>query len=327
MTTTKEAIAAIPTWGFELEMLPSDERQSWSRRVVEMFRNNGLTEHERLCAYHCSCAICAYDRRDGFLAAQTDSTVAMEFVSRILTDDDWGDVARTAEVLEDVWKTTRYRPSGPENWGNHVHVFRPGEFIYDSSPLRRWACALMADERLDWNMLACGGRLSGQIRGYNGRKPSKNPAGWDRYNDGSPSTGWLADKMNTTEYRVWNTPAEVNRLSFHVAASVAIQRWAYLNHNTADRFAVVTAKLDARPFQDTLDQIASVWPNTPEREAHLAFMSRAVVDCDPGTYSDDDTVDYRDDDDDDYDDDRDDSWRDYVEGCNCPSCEAIRASR
>lgn len=191
--------------------------------LIERFCGAGLIGDTDQHEYHCDCSTCSYTRSHPLMTAQTDCTVAVEFVSRIcdLRDDDWqNDVHSLVNVMNQWKRDGHWMPDGSYSCGNHVHVSHRGD--NDTGEWPEWAVGETTVKRhidalyavFDWTTVADGG--CGHVRGYN-RKPGKN----DGYGN------WLSWRDETAEHRVWNTPREPERLWAHIGLSIALTRWGF----------------------------------------------------------------------------------------------------
>jgi hypothetical protein len=163
------------------------------------------------------------------MAAQNDSTVGMEWVSRVLTVDEMPSlIDRLEHGIDRVWDATGWVPDGRDNVGNHIHVGVDGGGglgfrRLTISNAQRYASAFLAQlgELFD-RRLGNGG--APRIRSYNGTADKGCVDG-----PGGPAGSWLRwnDRYGTFEYRLWNTPADPRRERYHIAMSVAITRWAF----------------------------------------------------------------------------------------------------
>lgn len=184
--------------------------------------DRGLTASPTRHPYHCHCDTCAPLRPGPTMCAQADSSVYIEFVSRILDTNtlDPAEVNAWIELMEE-WKADGgWMPDGVVSNGNHVHVSKSGQdsggdaFTYnEQSAAHRNIVTLYAV--FDWTHVADGG--CGQIRGYN-TKPIP----------GDYEGSWLSDRgYGTMEHRLWNTPRDPQRLWAHLGLSIALTRWAF----------------------------------------------------------------------------------------------------
>lgn len=243
-------------FGFELEVGRGSGGSTAAAR--SLLHQNGLTLHtgER-CPAHCQCPRCRYDRKEGLLAYQSDSSVAAEFVSRILSTRsvaDRAEVKKLIAVYPDLLNTLAWTPNGRYGAGNHVHVGWPKQFLTE----RRWGerypepqiaakvrvalQSLWASELSLWQQIADGG--CGQHRDYNGRcnyTPYHAARGSDIVDVGSFGGSWISDRGHgTVEFRLWNTPADPKRLLVHPAISTALMAWALAvidEHGGTNKFA------------------------------------------------------------------------------------------
>lgn len=259
LPTSEYVIDNVQRFGFEYEMLPThmrdsrggrddgdycsceyDEDDRWvecsyctgereldydgisgnSGDLIDRFNRAGLIDGREQHDYHCDCSTCDYGRSFPLMTAQTDCTVAVEFVSRIcdLRDNDWlGDVQKLVNVMEKWKQDGHWMPDGTYSCGNHVHVSHQGDNdeewpLAGDDRVKRHIDALYAV--FDWHDVADGG--CGHVRGYN-RKPGKT----DAYGN------WLSWRDETAEHRVWNTPREPERLWAHIGLSIALTRWGF----------------------------------------------------------------------------------------------------
>lgn len=263
LPVNKNVVANVQRFGFEYEMLPRSMRNrgymtgsesepeycdgDWyddvndcgcpycapeggsnspgdSGDLITRFHRANLIASTDQHDYHCDCSTCDYEREDPLMVAQTDSTVAVEFVSRIidLRDDDFReDVKRLVRVME-RWKDDgHWMPDGYEDCGNHVHVSHQGDDDFWGSRRDSMSLARRVERNIkaifavfDWNQVADGG--CGRIRSYNTKPRKDNGYG-----------SWLSLRENTFEHRLWNTPHDPQRLWAHLGLSVALTRWGF----------------------------------------------------------------------------------------------------
>lgn len=254
------------TYGCEIEMFQS------SRPVADAlaaFQTAGLCNHTRLHSYHCRCEECQYDRPNGsLLAAQQDTTVGAEFITRILStrnNRDTQEMRRLQHVYSDVLEASGWYPDGDDPNGNHIHVGWPENTDHVTR-----ACAasliqgLWHAERSAWEQnIAAGG--CHRVRDYN-EFPTV-----DGYGSGADWYGsWLGTRTATVEFRLWNTPLEPDRLLVHPALSVALLHWAldvideegdivaFRNARSASEWAANRA----RPSRKRIAKIVQdIWPD------------------------------------------------------------------
>lgn len=235
--------------------------------ALNVMEGAGLIEDTDVHDYHCGCGWrCDYTRSSPVFTAQQDCTVGVEFVSRILSLDDWEVVATTGEAVDNIWRKTGRRPNGRAPWGNHIHV--GARSPHRVSP---WSAAFLAMESLDWELIACGGCASGRTRGYNTKPHKGSEPGWQ---------GWAVGRDETVEYRLWNTPAEGWRIGFHVATSIALRRCAsvldrHFRIGTAGTFREAVDALDVN-VEATLALIARAMPPVPEKDRYLTTIEAAL---------------------------------------------------
>lgn len=190
----------------------------------------GLTTHDHLHEYHCDCEDCAPFRSEPLLAAQTDCTVGIEWVSRAMRSPH--NLLRIIEGHEAVMDATGWQPDGYETAGNHIHVGIPRDLRDTPLATEAWGLAAAVIVQTEWDEIANGGCFSGQVRGYNGKGQMVQRADGDYH---LPSKGYsgsyIARKKGgaTFEYRLWNTPRDAWRIAAHAGLSMAITRWA-LHH-------------------------------------------------------------------------------------------------
>lgn len=191
--------------------------------IHRAYANDLIAENARH-SYHCDCDSCDYRRSGPLMTAQSDCTVGVEFVSRIIDLNEFDHPARDiqtwVEMMENWDEDGGWMPDGHTSCGNHVHVSSDGDdrACWAESPLRQRAYnninSLYA--AFDWTNIADGG--CGAIRGYNS-KPQRS----DRYGG-----NWLSDRgYGTFEHRLWNTPREPQRLWAHIGISIGLQRWGF----------------------------------------------------------------------------------------------------
>lgn len=199
----------------------SNDRPGRSDDVEGLVRtayDHGLIADDYLHSYHCHCGTCSPTRGDVLLTAQEDCSVGVEFVSRILDLDDFD---RTATEIGDwvrimnKWKDDgNWMPDGHWGCGNHVHVEANLPGVDDDVRSRAFSHINALYAVFDWEAVADGG--CGRVRRYND-KPSSHYSG-----------NWLSDRgYGTFEHRLWNTPADPDRLWAHLGISIALNRWAF----------------------------------------------------------------------------------------------------
>ena len=244
---------------------------AWSGQLHRRAFEAGLTTIEpgREHGYHCRCGSCRHDRQPGRndVTAQEDPSCGIEFVSRITNPNDPADldyIGRWVEMLQQ-WKADGgWMPDGRVSNGNHVHVAN------QLSRVRQWLNIAYA--AYDWAEVADGG--CGTIRGYNAKPTSPN------------NGGWTSDRgYGTIEHRLWNTPADPERLWGHLGLSIALTRWATgmaqrdpdarwineygdLTNHATQSLAVVAGHLD-----DFQTAIVSLLPS----DARLREMSETLI--------------------------------------------------
>ncbi|HVE28373.1 MAG TPA: hypothetical protein VNC22_23360 [Sporichthya sp.] len=228
-------------FGFELEVGRNAGAGSTTAARRLLYRN-GLTLHDGgRHEAHCDCPICAYDRTNGLLAYQDDSSVAAEFVSRILSTRsvrDRQEMRQLVSLYPDLLATLDWTPDGDYGAGNHVHVGWPKQFIQRDRWGEVWPIpemrakvnaalmSLFASESDLWRQIADGG--CGRHRSYNG-VCVYSPYRDYRTNEEIGTFGgqWISDRGHgTVEFRLWNTPADPQRLMAHPAISTALMAWA-----------------------------------------------------------------------------------------------------
>lgn len=244
--------ARIANFGIELEVLSTDDQggRDWccedcdgdiddweddqggsynQELYMAAFNRFDLFNRDGVHEYHCACRRCAYDRSSPDFTAQTDPTVGMEWVSRILSS------TRDVDVVERVVKAHRrgmndtgWVPDGYDNNGNHIHVCRLGT---DDGKSGRFAMGTMMQAKGlissllstgDWEPVADGG--CGRLRGYNGTQCKDESTLVLR---DSSDGDWLGMSAATMEFRLWNTPSAASRIKAHVGLSIGILRWAF----------------------------------------------------------------------------------------------------
>lgn len=223
-------------FGFELEM--GHGSIHWDRAVDVLF-DNGLTARRDRHHAHCQCSTCRYDRAEGLMAVQEDSSVSVEFVSRILSTRsvrDRQEMKKLQEVYPDMMSAMNWRPDGYVGTGNHCHVgwpkavlepgrTRPNELL-NARVVTVLSSLFAADPDL-WRSIADGG--CGRHREYNGVCAFRPYQAGSYYEaEGGRFLGsWLMDRGHSTlEFRLWNTPLDPKRLMVHPAISVALMTWA-----------------------------------------------------------------------------------------------------
>jgi hypothetical protein len=150
--------------------------------------------------------------------------VAVEFVSHILDlnhfDEKVHEVTAWVEMMEGWKQAGGWMPDGQASCGNHIHISKSGTDdgsagFTGTVQARAYKHITAMYAAFDWNNVADGG--CGRVRSYN-HKPQQTG------NQGS----WLSDRgYGTMEHRLWNTPAEPQRLWAHVGLSLALTRWAF----------------------------------------------------------------------------------------------------
>jgi len=255
-------------FGIELEMLPSQEDYDYDDgddsaacRAIDMMYDEGLVGVAEQHEYHCRCDGCAYDRSGSLFAAQEDGTVGVEFVSRILStgsNSDMAELLRLRDFYPSLLRGIGWRPDGYFGAGNHIHVSHP--LIDGSGPVDRamasaYMNAMMASDLDAWRHIADGG--CGNLRGYNGQgtRPDAFPSyAWE------VSSSWVRLRAHTIEVRVWNTPAEADRLLVHPAISVGLIHWAF-------------REAEVNPASSASDVLALVGASEP---THRKRLIRAI---------------------------------------------------
>ena len=181
----------------------------------------GLANYD-VCAYHCNCGDCDYERDSPLMATQEDCSVGIEMVSRILDVTNEHDMNEVAEWIRFIkrWKADGgWMPDGNESCGNHIHVERTDcnrrELISDRG--RDFVNAAYA--AYGWDRVADGG--CGRLRRYNNKPISQTSHNGRIYFNGS----WVSWKDQTIEHRLWNTPLDPERLWAHLGLSIALTRW------------------------------------------------------------------------------------------------------
>lgn len=207
------------TFGCEIEMFSSYTGRD---DALQMFRDAGLCTHDRIHSYHCRCSECSYRRPGGaLLAAQTDPSVGIEFITRILSNRnnrDMADLRNLKTVYAQVQERTGFYPDGVMNCGNHIHVGWPtGVNPRQQSCVTSMLHGLWTAEMDLWQRtIATGG--APQVRGYNGTPRLVSGDYW--------ASSWIGGNPGTIELRMWNTPRDPERLLVHPALSVAQIHWA-----------------------------------------------------------------------------------------------------
>jgi hypothetical protein len=195
-------------------------------KLVARALNAGLITDGYMHSYHCRCSICSPTRVGALMTAQTDCSCGVEFISHILDLNraDWDakrdQINQWVDMMKGWARDGNWMPDGDVSNGNHVHVSNSGRDgggdgfnVVQMDRARRHVNALYAV--YDWSAVADGG--CGNIRSYNA-KPHKDNGG------GS----WLSDRgYGTMEHRLWNTPADPQRLWAHLGISIALTRWAF----------------------------------------------------------------------------------------------------
>lgn len=234
--------ATRPDSGRQQPAPPMETPSVLVRRALDA----GLIADAHQHGYHCHCETCAPERSGPTMCAQNDSSVAVEFVSRILDINDESNVAEVAAwiALMERWKADGgWMPDGRESNGDHVHVER-GAVDYNAARATGNIRALYAV--YDWTHVADGG--CGQIRGYNS-KPTIDSQG-----------GWLSDRgYGTFEHRLWNTPRDPERLWAHIGISIGLTRWAVslALHSATPMFDREGSWGAERMSRDTFNYLAS----------------------------------------------------------------------
>jgi len=232
--------------------------------IDAMFRRSftGRTrDHGDMHDYHCSCRQCDCNRVEPWLAVQEDCTVGVEFITRITRIDEWALVDELGDAVDAVYREIQ-KPYQYAPWGNHVHVDMT--VCGRAEAVATWSTALFASEHWDWEALSAGGRHGN--RGYND-KPEKRYVG-----------SWVRARRDTVEYRLWNTPTEGRFIGFHVAASVAIARWAWLQAERVDRtfYQDVVAEVDGLDHRQVLADITECWPDVTDRDSHISMLAAGL---------------------------------------------------
>lgn len=207
--------------------------------ILRLFSRAGVALGDDKHAYHCGCYACRYDRNPAnsvFLATQSDCTVGVEFVSRILrTDVDeyhMDELDKVVQGLQRFYDLDVWEPDGYESAGNHIHVSwlgtDNGGFAFRGAT-RRQASALInaAYAAFDWEDVASGGCQT--IRSYNSKTYASSPdkVGGSDNTWGLFSGSWTSIKGPTFEHRLWNTPRIASRIYDHIGISLALTRWAF----------------------------------------------------------------------------------------------------
>lgn len=213
-----------------------------AERLFEALADAGLIRSSgSQCPYHCDCDDCDYSRdpwSSAWLAFQQDGTVGAEFVTRITRIDTerrhLDQMSLMVETLAGYYRTPgAWKPDGYEAAGEHVHVSSSGDDngkgVRFHRQTRHQMAALIGATyaAFDWNEAGSGGCGSRQIRHYN-KKPSDSNT--DKIADGYGygfTGSWGGLKDGTFEHRLWNMPAEPERIFGHVGMSVAMVRWSY----------------------------------------------------------------------------------------------------
>lgn len=238
----------INNFGIELEALESGTYQRTVDSYVRPFVSAGLADSTDKHGYHCYCSTCLPARSAPHFAVQSDCSVGVELVSRILhADVDHEIVVSACEAHEAGMTAARWRPDGSNGNGNHIHVSHSGEDAGTRgfrAPTQAAANGLIESlfaMGASWDMAAAGGCR--RLRNYNGPKPTKTDRN-ERYNErtghygrsNSPlktleygrTSSWLSDRgYGTNEFRLWNTPSKASRIQAHAGLSIAIMRWAF----------------------------------------------------------------------------------------------------
>ena len=209
----------VPTlkFGCEIEMFSHDDAEDDVDTALNLFGTHGLCIHDSLCEYHCGCDDCSYSRDGALLAAQEDSTVGAEFITRILStrsNRDLTELRRLKAAYAEVQSATDFYPDGDIDCGNHVHVGWPVRA--DVARCRSLLNGLFSAETELWTRTIATGGAS-RVRSYNS-PPRESYDDW--------MGGWLGANTGTIEFRKWNTPREAGRLLVHPALSVAMVTWA-----------------------------------------------------------------------------------------------------
>ena len=218
----------------------SNERSEGALALVEILVDAGLIVSEEQCAYHCSCQECRHDRdpeSSTYLAFQQDCTVGAEFVSRItdVNQDAYHmrAVGTTVQAFQEWYRQGHWRPDGHQPAGGHIHVSWNGTDHGGPrfrNATRRQASALVnaAYATFDWSDVADG--ACGRMRSYNSKpSPTNYVCGREGGSDYERSFygSWASNKGATLEHRLWNMPADPDRLYAHIGISLALTRWAF----------------------------------------------------------------------------------------------------
>lgn len=251
-------------------------------------------EQPYLHGYHCQCETCIYTRSSPLMAAQTDPSVKVEMVSRILRSNlrsDCAELTGLCEAYNAAGEHSGWGPTPQEDCGDHIHVSSLGtddgrglefERATQNAAIGLIEAFMSAMTEDSWHEVAGGGR--GRIRAYNGGKFIKPADGSATLRQGS---GWISQrgstKCSTFEFRLWNTPAKGHgeRIACHVAISVAITRWAYTQ---VLRERANVSQLSFREFnrilfenrQVVFDNIVAAMPGFLRRTAEPVFRQLVV---------------------------------------------------
>lgn len=238
--------------GFELEV------SSGARNVVDGLRAAGLSAHDHLHGYHCTCSECQpgplYTPAQLPFKAQQDCTADGEFISGIL---EYGSrtAARAIRGLSAVLLATGAGTTG--NVGNHVHV--------DAAALRAedGGAAILRLFRLFYRyqdsliQIAEGGRS--RIRRYNepmqvadermwsDRVHTVRRGGYGRSVEHDYLYGsYLMFKGPTVEFRLWNSTRAAWRIRTNVGLSHAMVTAAVAGEDCTQN--------DPRPLEAVIGQ-------------------------------------------------------------------------
>lgn len=253
-----------------------DEGDGTPEIALHTMRQLGLTTHTYIHEYHCDCRECEPFRRDPLLAAQTDCTVGIEWVSRAMRSP--SNLLRIIEGHEAVMDATGWKPDGYETAGNHIHIGIPRDLRATQLATEVWGLAVAVIVQTEWDEIANGGCQSGRVRRYNNKGQMVQRRDGDHYGQEKGYTGsFIAQKRGgaTFEYRLWNTPRDQWRIAAHAGLSMAITRWAL--HHAEMHPDVVRTPLECLDYvaDISLSNIAEQWlpTNWPHYGATIELAS------------------------------------------------------
>lgn len=208
-------------FGFECELA------SGAVDALNILADKGLARDRRLHSYHCHCEQCDYNSRWA-IRGQQDCTADGELITKILTydsDEANNTIAELANALQVA------RAGTGTGVGFHVHVGR--EDMDQPARLRLYRMFLRYQTDLD----ELASTSFSRVRDYNtplslGRwHNDDNHMGMPDHpvwaNDETEASdhvagGWLVQKRNTFEFRLWNSTRAEWRMHLAVGVSVAM---------------------------------------------------------------------------------------------------------